>query len=364
MHDLCQSGASGRLEKRRDPRCIDMAESAAAYLMRELYWTTGSGAAGFSYPVPGARSEIHNANLLGAALLCRVSVHAGDQKLLDAALAVTRHTVSRQQSDGSWYYGEGANQRWIDNFHTGFNLRALRAIGRHAGTEEFAPSLRRGYAFYRDRFFREDGAPQYYHDRLYPIDVHAAAQSIITLVELEDIDEQGNELAGKVLRFALEHLWDEEGYFYYQVLPFYRNRIAYMRWSQAWMLLALASLLERSAHFDREMPERPSSRQGGPGDTMMKATDSLTYVVITPARNEAATIEGTIRSMAQQTRPPLVWVIVSDGWTDGTEEIVKRYLPQHVWMRLVSLPDRKERHFGGKVRAFNAGYAKVRGPVL
>lgn len=93
---------------------------------------------------------------------------------------------------------------------------------------------------------------------------------------------------------------------------------------------------------------------------MMKTTDRLTYVIITPARNEAATIEGTIRSMAQQTRPPLAWVIVSDGSTDGTEEIVKRYLPQHPWMRLVSLPDRKERHFGGKVQAFNAGYAKVR----
>jgi biofilm PGA synthesis N-glycosyltransferase PgaC len=86
----------------------------------------------------------------------------------------------------------------------------------------------------------------------------------------------------------------------------------------------------------------------------------LTYVIITPARNEVTTIEGTIRSVVQQTRPPLAWVIVSDGSTDGTDEIVKRYLPAHPWMQLVSLPDRKARHFAGKVQAFNAGFAKVR----
>jgi hypothetical protein len=231
-------------EQLRDPRCFDMAVSAASYLMRELYRTADDGAAGFSYPVPGARSQIHNANLLGAALLSRVASQTGDWMFLDAALAVTRHTVSRQRPDGSWYYGEGTNQRWIDNFHTGFNLCALRAIGRYAGTKEFETSLRRGYAFYRGRFFREDGAPRYYHDRVYPIDVHAVAQSIITLAELKDLDQHGGDLAHSVFAWALRHMRDEKGYFYYQVLPAYRNRSSYMRWSQAWMLLALASLMQ------------------------------------------------------------------------------------------------------------------------
>jgi hypothetical protein len=234
-------------ERRQESRCRDMAESAAAYFASELYWTEGNGAAGFSYPVPGTKSQIHNANLLGAALLSRVASRSGERQLLDAALKATRYAVSRQESDGSWYYGEGANQRWVDNFHTGYNLCALRDIGRYTGTDEFEPSLRRGYAFYRDRFFREDGAPKYYHDRAYPIDVHAVAQSIITLVELRDLDERSDERVRSVLAWALEHLRDEAGYFYYQARPLYRNRISYMRWSQAWMLLALAALLERHA---------------------------------------------------------------------------------------------------------------------
>jgi len=84
------------------------------------------------------------------------------------------------------------------------------------------------------------------------------------------------------------------------------------------------------------------------------------YVIITPARNEADFIELTIRSVIDQTVLPLKWVIVSDGSTDGTDDIVKRYAGNHPWIELVQMHKRKERHFAGKVHAFNAGYAKVR----
>jgi poly-beta-1,6-N-acetyl-D-glucosamine synthase len=85
----------------------------------------------------------------------------------------------------------------------------------------------------------------------------------------------------------------------------------------------------------------------------------LDYVLITPARNEAAFIEGTLQSVISQTVIPLKWVIVSDGSTDGTDEIVKKYLPAHSWIELVRMPEHGERDFAAKVRAFNAGYARV-----
>ena len=87
---------------------------------------------------------------------------------------------------------------------------------------------------------------------------------------------------------------------------------------------------------------------------------NLTYVLITPARNEEAFIEQTIKSVVGQTVLPVKWVIVSDGSTDGTDDIVKKYAAEHLWIELVRMPERKERHFAGKVHAFNAGYAKVR----
>lgn len=84
------------------------------------------------------------------------------------------------------------------------------------------------------------------------------------------------------------------------------------------------------------------------------------YVLITPARDEADFIELTLRSVAVQTVLPLRWVIVSDGSTDGTDEIVRRYAIQYPWIELVRMPERVERHFAGKVGAFNAGYARVK----
>ena len=80
-----------------------------------------------------------------------------------------------------------------------------------------------------------------------------------------------------------------------------------------------------------------------------------TYVLITPARNESKFIELTLQSVVAQTYRPLKWVIVSDGSTDGTDEIVGKYTAEHSWIELVRMPERKERHFAGKVHAFNAG---------
>ncbi len=85
------------------------------------------------------------------------------------------------------------------------------------------------------------------------------------------------------------------------------------------------------------------------------------YVLVTPARNEARFIEATIQSVAAQTVRPLKWAIVSDGSTDGTDAIVRRYADEHDWIELVAMPERKERHFSGKVLAFNAGMERMRG---
>jgi biofilm PGA synthesis N-glycosyltransferase PgaC len=102
------------------------------------------------------------------------------------------------------------------------------------------------------------------------------------------------------------------------------------------------------------------SIQTGLAEREKESSASLAYVLITPARNEAVFIEETIKAVVTQTVRPIRWVIVSDGSTDGTDEIVKQYLAGRDWIELVRLPERKERSFGGKVNAFNAGYARLR----
>lgn len=86
----------------------------------------------------------------------------------------------------------------------------------------------------------------------------------------------------------------------------------------------------------------------------------LLYALITPARNEQAFIERTIESVINQTILPMKWVIVDDGSTDKTPEIVQRYLAQHPWIELVQMPQRRDRSFAAKVQAFNAGLERVK----
>jgi hypothetical protein len=244
--DACEQAAGDQTRDRQlEQQCLTMAASAAEYMLKDLYWTDGVGA-GFSYPLPGLRGETHNANLLAAALLCRVYKHTGEKKFLEPALRAARHAAGRQQPDGSWFYGEHASQRWIDNFHTGYNLEALRSIGRSLETSEFDSAVRRGFEFYRAHFFREDGAPKYFHDRVYPLDIHCVAQSILTLLDFRDLDPGNVPLAQSVFDWAMKRMWDERGFFYYRVLRFCTIRTSYMRWSQAWMLLALSSLLRET----------------------------------------------------------------------------------------------------------------------
>jgi len=228
-----------------DRRCLSMASSAAEYISKELYWSEGSKAS-FAYPLPSMRSEVHNANFLAAALLSRVHSCNGNREVLAPALEVARYSATKQRPDGSWFYGETASQRWIDNFHTGYNLCALRDLSRYAGTTEFDDVIRRGFDFYRSHFFCADGSVRYFHDKTYPIDIHSVAQSIITLLRFRDVDSQNLQLAESVLSWALRHMWSDRGYFYYRVLRSHTNRISYMRWSQAWMLLAMVTLLEAS----------------------------------------------------------------------------------------------------------------------
>ena len=88
-------------------------------------------------------------------------------------------------------------------------------------------------------------------------------------------------------------------------------------------------------------------------------TAELVYVLITPARNEEQFIEKTICSVISQTVLPQKWVIVSDGSTDTTDEIISKYLPDHPWMELIRMPDVRDRSFAAKVWCFRAGYERA-----
>jgi hypothetical protein len=154
--------------------------------------------------------------------------------------------VRRQHEDGSWAYGAEGYQSWADNFHTAFVLSSLSRISTTCGQakEEFEPALRRGYEFWRERFFLADGWPRYYPDRLFPADAHSAGAAIIALVDLQWLDPGAIDLAEKIAQWTIHNLRSPSGFFYYQRRRCYTVRIPYLRWSEGWMAYGLARLME------------------------------------------------------------------------------------------------------------------------
>ena len=198
----------------------------------------------FSYS-PQSDTQIFNASLLAAEVLADVGSVTGEETLLTLAEKAARYVVNHQREDGSWTYGTDRKQAWVDNFHTAFVLFSLKRIIDACSLQaEFTQSLERGSQYWKKHFFLASGWPKYYDDDPYPADAHAAASAIVTFLELNQLDPNSFNLAENVARWSITNLQGEQGYFYYQKRRFYTVRKPYMRWSQAWMLYALARLLE------------------------------------------------------------------------------------------------------------------------
>jgi biofilm PGA synthesis N-glycosyltransferase PgaC len=89
---------------------------------------------------------------------------------------------------------------------------------------------------------------------------------------------------------------------------------------------------------------------------------NISYIIISPVRNEADYIPRTIESVLAQTSPPAQWIIVNDGSTDETSRIIEKAAAEHHWIKTVHREDRGTRRAGGAVvEAFNAGFKLVAG---
>lgn len=232
-----------------DDSYLEIARSSCDFITNNLRRTIDTPEeVCFSYS-PFDETRIYNASLLAAETLAGVGELANESSFLELARRAVNYVLSQQRADGSWAYGAATGQQWTDSFHTAYVLMSLRRIAKTSAAEnkELNEALRKGYVFWRERFFLADGWPKYYHDSLYPADAHAAATAIITLIELREMDSDALPLAEAIANWTIRNLRDTRGFFYYQRRRFYTVRTPFMRWTQAWMLFALARLLEAKA---------------------------------------------------------------------------------------------------------------------
>lgn len=225
-----------------DEKLKKVAVSSAEFVLQDLTRTPKKEGFLFSYAPKFGNNTVYNASLLGSRLLARIYSLTKNKEYAEAARQSVLACCNAQNEDGSWYYGELEFQNWIDSFHTGFNLEAIRDYKTYTGDKGFEDNYEKGMEFYLRHFFMEDGTPKYYHNQTYPIDIHCPAQLIITLAK-SNWGSNHKRLAEKVISWTIKNMQHRKGYFYYQVRKSYKNKIPYMRWSQAWMFCAFSYLM-------------------------------------------------------------------------------------------------------------------------
>jgi len=230
-----------------DDRYLRVAESIGRWIATLPVERTDSGWC-LSYNAYG-QSSIHNSNAMGAAFLARLSAATANDAAATLARRAMSYTVSRQRPDGSWFYGEEAKYHWIDNFHTGYNLSALKTYREALHDTSFDQSLSDGLNYFKAHFFEADGRPKYFHNKTYPVDIQCAAQAIETLSALSDDDPASLPLAIKVARWTIDHLQASDGHFNYRHLGWTTVTTPMLHWGQGTMVKALASVLLKQTAF-------------------------------------------------------------------------------------------------------------------
>ncbi|MGC4097229.1 MAG: hypothetical protein QM706_08950 [Nitrospira sp.] len=229
----------------RDEKYMLVAESIGNWMLKLPRESTESGSC-MSY-VAYRQSSIHNSNAMGAAFLARLGTVTGNREALTTAKSAMTYTCSRQRSDGSWYYAEEAKYHWIDNFHTGYNLSALKHYRDATKDDAFDECIKKGLYFYKSHFFESTGVPKYFHDRTYPVDIQCAAQAIDTLATLSEEDPECLPLAMKVAEWTIDHMQAEDGHFLYRDLGWKKVGTPMLHWGQGTMVKASAVLLGKLA---------------------------------------------------------------------------------------------------------------------
>jgi hypothetical protein len=228
---------------------LEMARSACDFVLKDLNRTfDADGDFSFSYS-PIDHTRVFNASLLGARLLCRTYFYTKEPELIEVSQKAVSFVCKHQQESGAWAYSPLPFHKWIDNFHTGFNLECIHTYQFISGDHSFRKYLEKGLEYYLNTFFEDSGLPKYYSNSTYPVDMHTTAQLLVTLKEL-NLLSQKKEIADRVLAWSFKNMFDEkQGYFYYYMEKYFKIRIAYMRWTQAWMFYALSGYI---LHFKEQ----------------------------------------------------------------------------------------------------------------
>ena len=234
----------------KDEKAKNILISSSDFILKDIPLTEDENGVCFSY-TPIMKDICFNSSLLAAEVLAitdRVSNHNKNNILVNKAVD---WVVTHQKNDGRWIYSidtETMKERVQIDFHQGYILESIFKIKKilNIKNEKWEESLKKGIKFYREQQFLSDGYSYWRWPKKYPIEIHNQAQGIITFLKLNEYYPNSEEFPSTIAKWTIKNMQAKNGHFYYQNFKFHKHKISYMRWSNAWMFLALSYLLKEA----------------------------------------------------------------------------------------------------------------------
>ncbi len=225
-----------------DKRYLDAARSAADFILNDLdvFFETETQKCIAYVPHIKRQFRVINDNALAGALLVKIGKMTGENALIRQAEKLIEFVVQNRTPYYAWYYTVDPGQTFIthDNYHTGGILDALLEYEQVTGDTRHHEVYERGLAYYRDNLFLADGAPKWMNNKVYPMDIHGAAQGIVSFALAGDLD-----FAARIAEWTIRNLYKGDGNFAYQRTRFFTKRFTLVHWCNGWMARALSALL-------------------------------------------------------------------------------------------------------------------------
>ena len=242
-----------------DPRYLDVCVKTCEFLRTAPNRTVDTPEELCLSYVPDARVTwaVMDVSALCGKMFALTGTAVKDTSVIADARRCMTYVARRQTHYGGWFYTDPPKASHIthDNYHTGIILDCFADYASATGDTQFCGAYSHGLHFYDSALFLKDGAPKWMNDRIFPHDIHGAAQGIITFSRAASQDRLWLERAEEILRWTIENLYDpEDGVFWWRKNARRVKRIPLMRWCNAWMAVALAEYLAAKGQSSTRRP--------------------------------------------------------------------------------------------------------------
>lgn len=228
---------------------LEVCKSVATFALKDLNkYKAPNGTWCYSYGTLDNRYIINSNGYVAALFLDAYSLFK-DEIYKKEAEDIIEFILSYQEEDGKWYYEPVYKRdRFVDNFHTCFVLKALYNCYKVLKRDDILEAVRKGYKYYRENLINEDYTPKHFaikkHNKLRKYEMYDFAEGIKLGCLLDETVEESLDLAKKLAGILIGKFQLRDGHFVTRVTSFgTKHKIPYHRWPQAQLFFSLSELL-------------------------------------------------------------------------------------------------------------------------